>query len=251
MRTDGRPLHTRLALDEPVAMFWSMTGSPAVIEMAAEAGTDTIVLDLQHGLWDRTSVEWAIGAVRGRADVIARVADASDAGIGMALDAGADGVMVPLVESAATAASVVAAAHYPPRGRRSGGGLRPLAHPQAYIERSRAETVVMVMIETAAGVAAADAIAAVPGVDMVFIGGGDLALSLGIDRGVDRSVLEDAYARIFAACRRAGRPCGIFTLKIDEAIARRAAGYGAVVIANDMSLVRDGLAAVLARFAPT
>ena len=90
--------------------------------MQLDAGSVLIIIDLQHGLWDRASLENAIGLIAGKTVPLVRVAENTPHAIGTALDAGALGVIVPLVETPAEAEAAVAAAKYPPLGRRSGGG---------------------------------------------------------------------------------------------------------------------------------
>src|SRR5580704_5355550 len=161
---------------------------------------DAIVLDLQHGLWDRPGLEAAIGVVPPEIPVLARVAENSPFAIGQALDAGAEGVIVPLVESRKQAARAVKAARYPPHGERSGGGARPLGDYVEYHAAAERGIVVAVMIETAKGLANAAKVAATPGVDLVFIGTGDLALSLGVFPEMG-AAHEEACRGILAACR--------------------------------------------------
>ena len=91
-----------------------------------QAKPDAIVIDAQHGLWDRKSLEDTLGIVSSAAPVLVRVAENSLAAIGQALDAGAEGVIVPLIETDHEAAAAVAASRFPPEGARSGGGVRPL-----------------------------------------------------------------------------------------------------------------------------
>ncbi|MCL4189014.1 MAG: hypothetical protein KJZ85_15540 [Rhodobacteraceae bacterium] len=239
-------LRPQIGAGDTLGVVWLALGGAALAEAAARAGPDAIVLDLQHGLWDRVGMEQAVGAVSGRVPVLARVADGGATAIGQALDAGCEGVIVPMVESAAEAAAAVAHAHYPPRGRRSAGGVRPLADLAAYLGGIGAAPVVAVMVETAAGVAAAGAIAAVPGVDMVFIGTGDLALSLGERPG--SGAHEAACAAVLAACGAAGRPCGIFTGGPAEAAARRAQGYRMVVTATDQGALDEAFGAAARAF---
>jgi 2-keto-3-deoxy-L-rhamnonate aldolase RhmA len=116
-------LRARFARKLPLGVFWMNTGSTAVMEIAAEAGPDAIVIDAQHGLWDRTTLEHAVGLVSNRVPVLVRTADASAISISQALDTGAEGVIVPLIETDTQAAAVVAAARFPPHGSRSGGGV--------------------------------------------------------------------------------------------------------------------------------
>lgn len=218
---------------------WLGLGTPAVAELAAECGPDVIVLDAQHGLWERTMLEWAIGVAHS-CPVLVRVAGNRPELIGAALDAGATGVIVPLVETAEEAAAAVAAARFPPEGRRSGGGLRPLRDMQGYVARSAAETVVCVMVETARGLANAAGIAATPGVDMVFVGPGDLSLSL----GGSRDDLEAAIGQIRAACEAAGVACGIYTPDAEAARRRAAQGFRFVIGGDDIALLRQGFGSV-------
>lgn len=232
----------------PVGVFWMSMGTPAIVELALEAHPDAIVIDGQHGLWERRSIEETIGTIGERAPVLVRVAENSPFVISQALDAGAVGVIVPLIETAAEAAAVVSAARFPPHGSRSAGGVRPLGRNfPAYYQAANERTVVGVMIETAGGVEQAEAIASTAGIDFVLIGTGDLALSLGCFPQVDARH-EEACQRVLAACRKAGVACGIYTSQVEAAMARRAQGFGLVVVANDIDVVSGGFAAAKARF---
>lgn len=229
----------RLERGETIGAVWLSLGSAAICELAARARPDAIVLDMQHGLWERLAVEAAIGATPSEVPVLVRVAENAPRAIGEALDAGAEGVIVPLIETAAAARAAVSAAHYPPRGGRSGGGVRPLADFASYVQGARVGTVVAVMIETARGVENARAIASVEGVDLVFIGTGDLALSLGVFPQFDARH-DAACEAVRDACLAEARPCGIFTSGVDAAKARREQGYRMVVTVNDIELAALG-----------
>lgn len=237
------PLRQRLRQGAPVGLMWFAIGAPALIEIALEAadganGGAALVIDAQHGLWSRTGIEAAVGVVVGRMPVLVRVADHGATGIAQALDSGADGVIVPLIETAAQAAAVVAAARFPPEGGRSAGGVRPLKGGFGpYLDRARAQTVVAVMIETRAGLADATAIAATPGLDLVFIGTGDLALALGDE--APGAALEQACESIRTACAAAGVACGRFTGRPAEARSAVAAGYPVTVVSSDIHTVAD------------
>jgi 2-keto-3-deoxy-L-rhamnonate aldolase RhmA len=220
-------------------------GSTAIVELAGAARADAIVIDMQHGLWDRMSLEAAVGVAESGAPTLVRVAENSALAIGQALDAGAEGVIVPLIEDGAEAAEAVAAARFPPQGRRSGGGVRPVAGGFLdYYASANARTVVGVMIETVRGVGNAAAIAQTPGVDFILIGTGDLLLSA----GADASRCDEACARILQTCRDAGTPCAIYAPTVDEAIARVREGYAMVVAANDIAVVSQGFSAAMQRF---
>lgn len=232
----------RLRAGEAISCLWLSLGSAALAEIAAEQAPDAIVLDLQHGQWGSAMTHAALAVVAASGVTpLARVADKQALSIGQALDAGAAGVIVPLVDTAEEAAAVVAAVHYPPHGVRSGGGMRPLRDFPAYLAASRTEALVAVMIETRAGLDNTAAIARTPGLDMLFIGPGDLGLAL----AGDGPPLETAIAAILAAAREAGVPCGIFTSSATEARERIAQGFRFVIAADDINLARAGFAAAL------
>ncbi|MFI5013227.1 MAG: HpcH/HpaI aldolase/citrate lyase family protein [Hyphomicrobiales bacterium] len=241
-------LRYRIDRGDRLGVIWLSLGCVAIAEIAGRASPDAIVLDLQHGLWQRREIEAAIGAVPPEVAVLARVAENSPFAIGEALDAGAEGVIVPLVETGKQAARAVKAARYPPHGERSGGGARPLADYVGYHAAAERGIVVAVMIETARGVRNADKIAATEGVDLIFIGTGDLALSLGVFPNIDGRH-EDACRDVLAACRAHWTPCGIFTTSREAAAKRRAQGYRLVVIADDITMIGQGFNAATAAFA--
>ena len=237
----GRPsLRSMIASGRCIGVAWLTLGSAAIAEIAARARPDAIVIDMQHGLWDRRELEAAIGVVPRDVPVIVRVAENSALAIGTALDAGAEGVIVPLVETAKEARRAARHAKYPPAGDRSGGGVRPLKDFAAYVEGADAIAVI-VMIETGKGLANAAEIAATEGIDMVFIGTGDLALSIGTfpQHRHDHSV---ACADIHRACRDAWMPCGVFTGRPEAAPLARGQGYRMVVVATDIDIVQRGFA---------
>ncbi len=234
-------LKPALASSRPIGAAWFTLGDPSLIEIATRtAPLDAVVLDLQHGLFGRREMEAAIGALPGDVPGLVRTRDDAPASIGEALDAGAEGVLVPLVESAAQAAAVARACRYPPNGHRSGGGIRPLADFEAHAVHANDGIVAGVMIETASGVEAADAIAR-SGVDLVFIGTGDLALSLGTAPGGEAH--ESACLRIRDACRDAGIPSGCFAMNAEGARRRVEQGFALTVSVIDLVVVEAGFAA--------
>src|SRR6478736_3609871 len=162
-------LRYRLDKGETLGVVWLSLGSVALCEIAVRSRPDAVVLDAQHGLWERQSMEQAIGIVPSDIPVLVRVSENTPMAIGQALDAGAEGVIVPLVETAKQARKAVEASRYPPHGARSGGGIRPLGDFVDYVHACERGIVTVVMIETERGVKNAREIAAVEGVDMVFI----------------------------------------------------------------------------------
>ena len=242
------PLFKQRLLDgEDIGMFWFALGSAALVEIAVANGGDAVVLDLQHGLFERRDLEAAVAAVPPSIPCLVRIEDDSAAAVSRALDAGAEGILAPMIETGEQAARVAALCHYPPLGGRSGGGVRPLANFGAYRRAADSAITVGVMIETETGVANAHAIASARNVDFVFIGSGDLALSLGTTpETTDR--LEDAFQLVREACLAAGKPCGLFTMNSADARKRSAQGFSPTVAANDLSVVMAGFGTSLEAF---
>ena len=242
------PLLERLTAGEAVGAFWLALGSVAVAEVMAESRPQAMIFDMQHGLWDRRTLFEAFAAIRGKTQPLVRVAENNAAAIGDALDQGAAGVIVPLIETAAEAKAAVASAKYPPEGRRSAGGVRPVVDFKAYGAAANKSLLVGVMIETALGLKNAAAIAAVPGVDLVFIGPGDLSLSLGEfpDPGPKH---EAALQAILAACRNANTACGLFTFHASFAIDRMRQGFQLVLLGNDQDFLAGAAKSTMTRFA--
>ena len=243
-------LRPRLSAGGPVGAAWFTLGDPALVEVACRAARfDAAVMDVQHGLFDRLRLEATLGAVPAGVPGLVRTRDDGPASIGEALDAGAEGVLVPLVESGEQARRAVEACLYPsdgPRsGRRSGGGIRPLGDFGLHAAKANDGVVAGVMIETRAGVAAAGAIAA-SGADLVLIGTGDLALSLGTAPGSEAH--EAACMEVLGACRRAGVAAGCFAMDAAGARARIAQGFAFSVAAIDLSVIERGMAAELAEW---
>jgi 2-dehydro-3-deoxyglucarate aldolase/4-hydroxy-2-oxoheptanedioate aldolase len=243
------PVLQQLAAGNCVGCHWLALGSPAVAEIMAQGRPDAIIFDMQHGLWTRQSLEVGIGLVRHLTTVLCRVAENAPYAIGSALDAGARGVIVPFVETAAEAEAAVVAAKYPPRGQRSFGNVRPVFDPVKYVSEANDDILVAVMIETAKGMENAAAIAAVPGVDMVFIGPFDLSLSIGAfpDFGPRH---QEALETIKSATLAQGKYIGIFTPHGAAAADRRAQGFQMVILANDQDLVQSPSKAQVERFRP-
>jgi 4-hydroxy-2-oxoheptanedioate aldolase len=219
------------------------------VAAALAAGLDWVCLDGQHGRWDDARVLAALDALpTGPGRILVRVRSLDEGLIGRALDAGAHGVIVPMVESVEQAEAAVAAVRYPPAGRRSFGPIATPYGAPSDTEAANAAVLCVVMIETAVGLDAVEAIAAVPGVDLLFVGPFDLSLSLGTD--VD-GLLSDGAAgplgRVVAAAAATGIRAGAFAGT--PARARRMAEVGFTFIAGttDTDVVERGLSAVLSQ----
>lgn len=212
--------------------------SPLVAEAVAAVGFDYVYVDQQHGVIANTDLVAMFQAIAGAgAAPLTRVPSNADDAIGHALDYGAMGVIVPLIESAEQAARAVASMRYPPRGIRSHGALRPRSMhvPSEPADLDRAACILLV--ESARGMAALDEIASIDGLDAIMIGPQDLSLALGLElRGDWQSAptLTSAIERIRAACEQHGIVAGIGTTGGDVARTWLERGFRMVNVGNDL-----------------
>ncbi len=220
---------------------WLSIGSSIIAEIAAEAGFDWLLFDLEHGCGDETMLLTQFQATRGTAaKKIVRVGYPHPDLILRALDLGADGLMIPRVNTVEEAEAAVQAAHYAPRGRRGVArtvrthcyGLRP-ASPDA----PPFEPFILAQIETVEGVANASAIAAVDGISALFIGPADLNYDLKA-RGSERSY-DECLRSVSASASAAGKPCGILLRQPADLPKHEALGYQWIAIDSDIGILRE------------
>ena len=193
----------------PSGRLGALVRMPAepLVELAGLAGLDVVVLDTEHGPLDGLAQHLLAARAVG-ASALVRVGGTGHVEIQRALDAGAHGVVVPHVDDAAAARAAVAAARYPPAGRRGFAGYTRAADyglidTAAYLARA-AHTAVVVMVEDVDGVAAAAEILGVDGVDGVLVGPADLAVALGVPGETGHPSVREATATVHAAARAAG-----------------------------------------------
>jgi 4-hydroxy-2-oxoheptanedioate aldolase len=225
---------------------WSMLGSPLAASILAGIGADWLVLDGQHGLYDDAALVASLGplvaaAGEGRTpDVLVRVPSNDAAWIGRALDAGATGVLVPMVQDEHEAAGAAAACRYPPAGMRSWGawwGGWGVPAPTAASANER--VMCAVMVETPSALQRVAAIAGTPGVDMVFVGPYDLSLALGIEHAdllADDSP-DGPLRRVVRACRDAGVRAGAYAGSLDVARILRRHGFTWITVLTDTAFL--------------
>ena len=207
--------------------------SPDIAMIAAECGFDAIYADMQHSpLSLETVAAICVGALgQGITPLVRPPSHAGDA-ISRALDGGAQGVIVPNVNDAAQARAVVEHGRFPPLGHRSVMGPTPAlgyrALPLGEINQTlNAETLIVVMLETPRGIANADEIAAVPGVDILLIGSNDLCTELGIPGQLRHPKLREAYETAAKACRAHGKTLGVGGIRGDLELQRDLVKLGA------------------------
>lgn len=246
--TFENPLRAAWARGEVTRGAWCSSPSAVVAETIAASGYDYVCADLQHGAVDYADAVHMLQAISGQgATPIARVPANDAAMIGKILDAGALGVVVPLVSTAEDAARAVAACRFPPYGGRSYGPVRAATVTGSRDVRDLEQVVCAVMVETREGVANVDEIAAVPGLDAIYVGPADLALTLGLPPAYELPDAEhiEAIERIRQACVRHGIVAGIHCVGGEMGTRRQAQGFQMITLVNDLGLIRAAGAAEL------
>jgi 4-hydroxy-2-oxoheptanedioate aldolase len=233
---------------EPALGYSAKLGSPVAAEFLSNCGVDFVMIDGQHGSWGADSLIQGLQAVcAGPAMPFARVAYNSFTLIGQLLDAGALGVIVPMVDTLEQARAVAKACRYPPVAERSFGFGRALAYGDDYTDCINDELFVAVQIESALAVKNAEAILAVPGIDGCMIGPQDLALSLGFHpREIPkRDEHARALERVVQACRNTGKIPGIDVGAPDTAAQRVQQGFRFVPMGSDVRFLNGATIAGL------
>jgi 2-dehydro-3-deoxyglucarate aldolase/4-hydroxy-2-oxoheptanedioate aldolase len=224
--------------------------SPELAEALSLAGLDWLFIDMEHGSFDRSDVVRALQAIRPPCAGVVRVPAAAEAWLKAALDSGAHGVIVPHVNSVAMARELVHWSKYPPQGARSVGIARAHGYGLHFAEAMRSandRVAVIAQIEHIDAVHDIDAIAAVDGLDALFVGPYDLSASMGLTGQTDHPDVQAAIERVTAACR-GKRPLGIFGATPEAVRPHRDAGYSLLAVGMDLmhltGAVREMAAAV-------
>jgi 4-hydroxy-2-oxoheptanedioate aldolase len=224
---------------------WIYFSDSFSVEVVARAGPDWVCIDTQHGMARGGDIARLMQAVAlaGRVGIV-RVPWNEPGAIMNALDAGASGVIVPLVSNAAEAERAVASCRYPPRGIRSWGPTRAALGASEYSAAWANERVLcIVMIETEEGMENVEKILAVPGIDAVFIGPSDLALSFDLQR--DDPANGQRIARVKEASDARGVPTGVAVISVNEARRYAASGFALIALPSDAVLLRQACVAFL------
>jgi 4-hydroxy-2-oxoheptanedioate aldolase len=225
------------ARGEAVVNGWLSIPTGFSAEVMAHQGFDSLTIDMQHGVVDYQAAVSMLQAVSTTGVIpLARVPWNDPAFVMKILDAGAYGVICPMVNTREEAEALVRACRYPPRGHRSWGPVRASIYAGAdYGDRANDELIVMPMIETAEALKNLDEILSVPGVDAVYVGPSDLSLALGFRPRLDQTdpPVVEAQQKIVAACKRHGVIAGIHNATPQYALKMIEAGYQFVTLASD------------------
>ncbi len=215
----------------PTVGSWMQIPSPSVAEIMAHAGFDWVALDLEHGSFSLGDIpDLCRALVLGGAQPFVRVATAGCTEIKQAIEAGARGIILPMIASAAELEQAIAWAHYPPRGSRGVGFSRANLfgrHFQEHFDTINDELVIVAQIESIRAVEALTGILAVPGLDAIMVGPYDLSASMGLTGRFNHPDFQGALSTIVAAARRAQIPMGLHVVQPDPAVlqAKIAEGY--------------------------
>jgi 4-hydroxy-2-oxoheptanedioate aldolase len=217
---------------------WCTLPGSLAAELIGRQGLDYVCVDQQHGMIDdSTAFPMLQGITAAGAIGIMRVRWNEPAAIMSALDAGAYGVIIPMIETPEDAAAAVKASRYPPRGQRSYGPIRVRDVFGSTDPDVIDNIAVIIMIETAEAMERLDEIVAVPGIDAIYIGPSDLALALGEKPGTTSPVLQEAIDKIVAAGHRHGLAVGIHTAAGDVARGYLDQGLDFATIFSDAGLL--------------
>ncbi|MCB9992784.1 MAG: aldolase [Hyphomicrobiaceae bacterium] len=248
--TATNPLRRRLEEGRTILGVWQQLSHPAVAELVALAGYDMVLIDLEHGpgsLFETANMMRGIAGTGSSAMV--RVPANDPVILKRLLDQGPDGVMIPMVESADEACAAVAACRYPPKGRRgwAAGVARAARYgfDRDYTLKTASELVIACQIESVAGVRDVDAIAAVEGVDVIFVGRNDLAADAGHILDLDHPEVDAMLYKCLEAARRNGKKAGTVPSARRNWQSLFSDGFDMVVPSSDISFIRDGASAEL------
>ena len=225
--------------------------TPGIGHILKAAGCEFVVLDTEHSGYSFETVRSVVQYARAaELPIIVRVPSKEYHHIARALDMGADGVMLPMVNDADEARHIVNCMKYPPEGSR--GAIFQFAHdsyqPGAPLEKMRAanrQTVLVAQIETAAGVENVDAIAAVDGVDVLWVGHFDLSNSLGIPGQFDHPDFLQANDAVIKACRKHGKSAGRLIPSVEQCIALYQDGFDMISYSGDVWAFHGAISSAL------
>ncbi|MBV9673651.1 MAG: 2,4-dihydroxyhept-2-ene-1,7-dioic acid aldolase [Verrucomicrobia bacterium] len=227
---------------ETVISGWLSIPSGYAAEIMAKAGYDALTVDMQHGLQDYQSLVACLQSIPRDGPVpMVRVPWNEPGIIGKVLDAGAMGIICPMINTVQEVRALVSGVRYPPLGARSHGPIRAGTYGEAgtYYLTANTDVICMPMIETEQAISNLDAILDVPGIDAVYVGPGDLGMSIGLPPKVDREEPQiiKFYETILAACSRRGMHAGIHNSAPSYAVRMMQMGFRFVVVSSDSGIL--------------
>ena len=230
----------RLAAGHPVHGLWVTLDSASVTELAVALGLDWIVIDAEHGQLDWSQIlEHLRATIRSDTVALVRIAERSTALAKRALDLGADGIVVPMMETAEQVEEALRDCRYPPEGRRGIGGERATAWGQATLEHTAEandHVLVVPLIESVRAVGHAAAMAAVPGTEVFFFGPADFSATAGHRGQWEGPGVAEQILEMKDVLRRAGKACGVLARSPEDLALRRSQGFQMLSLGADSGL---------------
>jgi 2-keto-3-deoxy-L-rhamnonate aldolase RhmA len=228
-------------------------GSPNVAELLSHAGFDWLVIETEHSALDTSQVEHMLMAIKGTEAVpLVRLPCGDPVFIQRAVDIGAMGIVIPMVRSANEAKAIVRATRYPPEGTRGFGPLRAANYmfdSSDYFYRANENLLVVLIVETREATENLEAIAAVSGVDALYLGPFDLCLSLGLDPMKQPHVeVERIIERMLEIGKESNVAIGIHAMNPDQLLRRQSQGFRMISYSTDYMMLADAAKAGLAAF---
>jgi 2-keto-3-deoxy-L-rhamnonate aldolase RhmA len=248
-----KTLRQRVKNGEVLAGTWLNLGSNVTAEIAGQAGFDWLLVDLEHGSGSEANLLSQLQAIDTTTAVgVVRIAWNDPPRFKRTLDMGPGGIMVPYVNSAAEAKQAVAAMRYPPQGVRGVARFNRAAgfgqKFDSYFAEANSKLLTIVQIETGEAVAHAEEIAAVDGVDVLFIGPLDLSVNLGFPGQMDHPDFRAAVSRVITACRNTGKSAGILIGSALQIAPTVADGFTFIAVGSDGALVAAGMKMLMDSF---
>ncbi|QGJ69538.1 4-hydroxy-2-oxoheptanedioate aldolase [Planctomycetales bacterium 10988] len=250
MRTN--PVKAKLKAGEPSFGTWLSLGDYYATRTLARLGFDWLTLDMEHSSIDWNQAATIFGAVADAGCVpLARVPQGSHDYIKRVLDAGAWGIVVPMVNTVEQAKIAIAAAKYPPTGNRSlGGGMHAMnfdAQPFDYYKKANDEILVILQTESPEGVRNAEEIYSLPGCDGIFVGPVDLRAQMRAPDGTEATdeEFENMLQQVIDTGKKVGTPTGMHVMDLDTAKRRAEQGMQFIAIGSDLRLMTDKAREVL------
>ncbi len=245
-----RTFRQKLSSSDPALGLWVTFEAPSITEIAVALGLDWVVIDAEHGHLDWKDIVGHLrGTVRSKTVALVRIAKLDVGLIKRALDIGADGVVVPWVESVQELKDAVAFAHYPPEGVRGIGAERATCWGQCipeHVGEANENVLVVPIVETVRAGRNIEQLCAVEGVDTFFVGPADYSSTAGFPGQWEGPGVAEELLRIKDAIRKHGKHCGVITTDNDNLVKRREQGFQMLGLGIDGSLFIRGLRASLA-----
>lgn len=250
MKTNAiRSLRRKLAADQPTFGLWITLESPSITEMAVALGLDWVVIDAEHGHLDwKDIVEHLRATVRSETVALVRIAELNSGLIKRALDIGADGIVIPWIETAEQLKQAIAYSRYPLEGSRGIGAERATCWGQCFVEHTseaNEHVLVVPILETVRTVKQVPLMCQVEGSELFFFGPADFSSTAGARGQWEGPGVAESILQMKDTIRKAGKNCGVIAISHDNLLERRQQGFRMIGVGIDSGLLLRSLRATL------